>query len=364
MPLTLAEIEMNNPTGARRGRFFCPRCQPNGGRTPDLSVDVRRGVYHCFKCGEGGVLEEHRRQAIERGRAIRRRVANRYAQAPAPPRPTPSVRAAPPPRPQAPVTVVPPEYILQCVRDFPASAADDYERSRGIDGVKTGMGYDPRYPFLYGDEWVQEPAVVFFFYDLQGRCVGKQGRMLRAAGPEETAKVSFGRVSQGVFNARALRGEEVVLCEGPNTAAALVERGYPAVALGGKTAQDWLLAALSGRRVWVALDNDAPGRKAAREIREALVALGAEAEILLPPQEGQDWNDVLQQDPTFTLPGVGKVDYAPTVDDLWAQCRRLLRTARGEAREMLEDWEYALASGHAPARAWWRSHGAKLRTLL
>jgi 5S rRNA maturation endonuclease (ribonuclease M5) len=266
--------------------------------------------------------------------------------------------------PATPPFKITPEEIAQSMRDFPGSPADDYERLRGISGEKTGMGYDPRYPFLFGDEWMQEPAVVFYFYDAHGRCVGKQGRMLRKAGPEETAKVSFGRISLGVFNARALKEREVVLCEGPNTAAALVERGYPAVALGGKTAQAWLIEALKGKRVWVAFDNDAPGRQAAEGLYAELEAAEIEAAILTPPEEGQDWNDVLLADPEFTLPGVATVAYVPTVEDVWASCRRLLRTATGEAREMLEEWEFALLRGHGPARMWWRQHGARLCTLL
>lgn len=355
MHLSLAEIEMGNPAGARRGRYFCPRCQPRGGRTPDLSVDVRRGVYHCFKCGVSGVLQEHRRQAEDRGRTLRRRVANRYAR--------PAI-VAPIVQPEAPAFNITKEEIMLSRRDFPGSPADDYERGRGICGEKTGMGYDPRYPFLFGEEWVQEPAVVFYFYDLKGRCVGKQGRMLRRAGPEETAKVSFGRISMGVFNVRALREPEVVICEGPNTAAALVERGYPALALGGKTAQPWLVEALKGKRVWIAFDHDAPGRQAAELFHGELFEAGVEASILLPPEEGQDWNDVLMRDPSFTLPEVARVDYVPTVEDVWAQCRRTLRTAKGEAREMLEEWEFALLRGHGPARMWWRQHGARLCALL
>lgn len=355
MHLSLAEIEMSNPAGARRGRFFCPRCQPRGGRTPDLSVDERRGVYHCFKCGTSGILQEHQRQAVDRGRTLRRRVANRYAR---------PALVAPVVTPKAPTFEISPEEIAQSIRDFPGSPADDYERHRGIHGEKTGMGYDPRYPFLFGDEWMQEPAVVFYFYDAKGRCVGKQGRMLRKAGPEETAKVSFGKISLGVFNARALKEKEVVLCEGPNTAAALVERGYPAVALGGKTAQAWLIEALKGKRVWVAFDNDAPGRQAAQMLHVELSAAGIEASLLTPPEEGQDWNDVLLANPTFTLEGVAPIDYVPTVEDVWASCRRLLRTAKGEAREMLEEWEFALLRGHGPARMWWRQHGTKLCNLL
>ena len=34
------------------GRFFCPGCQKNGGKTPDLQM-YDQG-FKCFKCGEGG----------------------------------------------------------------------------------------------------------------------------------------------------------------------------------------------------------------------------------------------------------------------------------------------------------------------
>jgi len=39
----------------RRGkRYFCPNCQTESSKTPDLVVDSRG--YHCFKCGIGGDL--------------------------------------------------------------------------------------------------------------------------------------------------------------------------------------------------------------------------------------------------------------------------------------------------------------------
>lgn len=37
------------------GRWFCPSCQPNGGRTPDLSLKDS-GLWKCWKCGHGGDL--------------------------------------------------------------------------------------------------------------------------------------------------------------------------------------------------------------------------------------------------------------------------------------------------------------------
>ncbi len=36
----------------RGGRYFCPRCQPEGGKTPDLSIHA--DGFHCFKCGWKG----------------------------------------------------------------------------------------------------------------------------------------------------------------------------------------------------------------------------------------------------------------------------------------------------------------------
>ena len=40
----------------RGKRFFCPRCQPRGGKTPDLSVGDQG--FHCFKCGASGDVIE------------------------------------------------------------------------------------------------------------------------------------------------------------------------------------------------------------------------------------------------------------------------------------------------------------------
>lgn len=36
----------------RGSRWFCPSCQPDGGRTPDLAAEAER--FRCFKCGAGG----------------------------------------------------------------------------------------------------------------------------------------------------------------------------------------------------------------------------------------------------------------------------------------------------------------------
>lgn len=355
--LSLPEIERNNPAGARRGRFFCPRCQAGGGKTPDLSVDLKKGVYHCFKCGSGGRLAEERKPEATRRR--RSTPTTPYAR---PAKRDPFfVREAPATPPNSEISEA---YIEACQRDFPGSPADEYERKRGIDGVRTGMGYDARYPFLRGDSWVTEPAVVFFFYDADGKCVGKQGRMLRQPAPSETAKVSFGRVSQGVFHPQALTGEEIVLCEGPNTAAALVERGYPAVALGGKVMQDWLIDVVVDRRVWIAFDNDAPGRAAASDLLVTLEELGIDAHICHPPTEGHDWNDHLLANPNFVIPAIGAEDYTPSLQDVWAQCRRLLKSANGDLRELLEEWEYALISGPGPARSWWQRNSAKLQSTM
>lgn len=353
--LSLPDIERNNPNGAKRGRFFCPRCQAGGGKTPDLSVNLKKGVYHCFKCGEGGRLATERPSESPRKRRVP--YAPPVFRDPMVVRERPTYRVTP-------EVEIGKEYIEACQRDFPGSPADDYERARGIDGVKTGMGYDPRYPFLRDDVWVTEPAVVFFFYDASGVCVGKQGRMLRQPAPGETAKVSFGRVSQGVFNVQALDREEVILCEGPNTAAALVERGYPAVGIGGKVVQEWLMDAVVDRRVWIAFDNDAPGRTSAAELLTQLESLGVDAHRCHPPTEGHDWNDHLLANPEFTLPCIENEPYTPTLFDVWANCRRLLKTAKGDLRDLLEEWEFALVAGPGPARSWWQYNRTKLQATM
>ncbi len=283
MSLSLLEIEANNPAGPRRGRYFCPICQPGGGKTPDLSVDIERGLYHCFKCEIGGKLVESLRtpsEWSEKMRELRPRFPRRRR-----PRPVPS------------------REVRRARHDFPGSPADAYERARGIDGARTGMGFDARYPFPREDDWVEEPAVVFFFFDLAGRCVAKQGRMLRQPDEGQTGKVTFGKISLGVFHPEALQAAEVVICEGPNSAAALVQRGYAALALGGKIAHDWLFTALQGKRVTVGFDQDDPGRTAAAALVVRLSDAGIQAQAIHPPDEGTDWNDLLLREPGFEVGG-------------------------------------------------------------
>ena len=46
-------LDLSPLRGRRRGLVRCPR---HDDRTPSLSVDLDRGIFHCFGCGVGGGL--------------------------------------------------------------------------------------------------------------------------------------------------------------------------------------------------------------------------------------------------------------------------------------------------------------------
>jgi len=47
-----ADIAIEMGLRRRGSRFFCPSCQPDGGKSPDLVI--KDAGFTCFKCGAAG----------------------------------------------------------------------------------------------------------------------------------------------------------------------------------------------------------------------------------------------------------------------------------------------------------------------
>jgi len=64
-------LDLTPLRGRRRGRVLCRFHEE---RTPSLSVDLARGLFHCFSCGAGGGLRKFAELVGEQpSRTIRRR---------------------------------------------------------------------------------------------------------------------------------------------------------------------------------------------------------------------------------------------------------------------------------------------------
>ena len=97
------------------------------------------------------------------------------------------------------------------------------------------------------------------------------------------SKMRYAKVSNGIFNLKALDSNNIVfIVEGGFDALSYAEIGYNAVALNSTTNIDLLIKHLTERKeplynpLIIALDNDERGKKASRELQEKLNNIGIE----------------------------------------------------------------------------------------
>lgn len=128
-------------------------------------------------------------------------------------------------------------------------------------------------------------------------------RDTRAEIPEEQKPYTKSKVgSVHIFNAKALQTatKPIFIVEGELDALSIIDVGGEAIALGTTTKAKSLLELLKtdkpGQPLILALDNDEPGEKAARELAEGLAALNLPFYRLNPAGDYKDANEALQRD--------------------------------------------------------------------
>jgi hypothetical protein len=272
-PLTLAALEAYDPLApARDGerRFCCPL--PACGDKPidpahrSLTVNAGTGLWQCWRCRASGKLRDHWAP-----RASRRTAVRAFAL-----RPEPAGSPA-----AAPVDVV-----GAWARAVPAAdtAGAAYLARRGMP-LALATAADVR----WAPRWYGRPAVLFPIVDPSGALVAITGRHTDAGDPKAH---TCGPKALGVFTTPgALMADPLVITEAPLDALALAACGVPALAVCGTSAPRWLAPHAAFRRVWVALDGDAPGETAAEALAATLTALGARCARLRPATK--DWTDDL-----------------------------------------------------------------------
>lgn len=302
--LTLSEADLAacrpvRGEGGRVVRAFCPFHGSDHQRS--LRVDLNTGRFYCFACGSWGYLEEYRRSRQEASRrpgtgaGMGKRIAPDL-RAPTGP---PSGSGGHPG--EAPEGVA---RLAEFQAALPGSPGEQYLKRRGIPlevAQACGVGYAApgKWPHK-GRDW-KRGRVVFPHTDPEGRVVNLYGR---AVGGEEVPKgLRHDHLPgpRGVFNARALQGDTVFVCEGVFDALSLMAAGYPnAVAIFGVDGLKWPWFR-AVRRLVFALDLDQRGREAWRELA---------------------WNAVLRGKEVFTLP---ELVYAGCKDlnEAWVKAGRL-----------------------------------------
>jgi DNA primase len=330
---------------------YCPNAHPSSGRLqtlcpipahthsgrghPSLSVDLARGLFHCFSRDEGGdairfyeLMHEVKfsRAVIELARELglggrsRRALALRAA----PDEATPTGQESEPLT-QDRISAICETFLAACRVEDQAEGLN-YLARRGIDAGtarRAGVVYFPRRAYrrvmrrmqaAFAPEELQRSGLfnarahltfyrhrLLFPFRVEGRAVYLQARTT-AAGLEPRWHNMRGGVPS-LYNADALpeltSGSILYLVEGFTDTLTLLAHGFAAVGLvgAGGLKAEWL-APLGRFRVVAALDPDEAGQRAACRYEELFATRGlALARITLPA----DVNDFFRHHPAAAL---------------------------------------------------------------
>lgn len=311
----------------------------SGKGNPSLSVDLRRGLFHCFSRDEGGdairfyelmrgvsFSQAVREIARELGIGSRSNSAQQRSLA---------IRAAPDtdateqqtlePLPAERLSAIC-ERFLQLCRGEEQAEGLNYLARRGIDAatmIRAGVAYFPRRAYRrvmrgmrenFALEELQhsglfnaEAHLTFYHHRLlfpfyqEGRAVYLQARTT-ASGVQSRWHNMRGNVPS-LYNVDALdnlkSGAIVYLVEGFTDTLTLAARGFAAVGLvgAGGFKEEWL-APLARFRVVAALDADTAGMRASARYQELFAARGVQlAQLKLPT----DVNDFFRQHSSAAL---------------------------------------------------------------
>jgi DNA primase len=331
-----------HPAGARL-QTLCPiPAHTHSGRGhPSLSVDLTRGLFHCFSRDEGGdairfyelmhelkfsrAVVELARELGLAGRGNRRSDVRSLALRAAPDELT-ATGQEPEPLAQDRISAVCETFLAACRVEDQAEGLN-YLARRGIDGEtarRAGVVYFPRRAYrrvmrrmqaAFAPEELQRSGLfnarrhltfyrhrLLFPFRVEGRAVYVQARTT-AAGLEPRWHNMRGGVPS-LYNVDALpelkSGSVVYLVEGFTDTLTLLAHGFAAVGLvgAGGLKAEWL-APLGRFRVVAALDPDEAGQRAVERYEELFNARGlALARLTLP---AADVNDFFRHRPAAAL---------------------------------------------------------------
>ncbi|MBB4857177.1 DNA primase [Novosphingobium chloroacetimidivorans] len=287
--------------GARELVGLCPF---HSERTPSFEVNDGKGTYHCHGCGKGGdaitfLVEQEGmrfREAVEVLLGEEFPVISEEERAQRKAEDEAMLRAR-----------------VDLAREMwsrsvpaPGTLAEVYARSRGITAplpATIRFGGIPRYINLQTGEVGREyPAVVCALQDAAGAVTGVQNIYLRAdgAGKYESPRGGKAKLTFGSIVGSAMRlgpvASHIVAVEGPEDGWTLMQRlpdksVWAACGTALLSRIDWPAEVQS---VCFAGDNNAAGRKAVEEARDAALARGLRPGSAFPPEAYKDWNDELR----------------------------------------------------------------------
>ena len=305
----VALFEAHGLAVRKMGRGFKALCPFHSETTPSMSIDRKKGVYHCFGCGKSGdhltFLQEHGKRSFPEAVSELRQLAGGHQVEAVPAEPVPEE-----PFPYELMARVA-EVWHQAFCERPEGLA--YLESRGItnkgllrslqagycDGEKllaitnaAERSLLQRVGILNGEgkEFFAR-SVVFPLKDKSSRVVGFYGRstLPKSKVPHRVCAGS----KAGLFYVEAARGaSQVFLVEGVLDALALMQAGFSQVmALGGTQGlNSALLDHLRAEKVSelvLCLDGDQAGQAASQQLQEHLSQEGFTVRVVTLP-EGHD----------------------------------------------------------------------------
>jgi DNA primase len=322
---------------ASRLQTLCPipTHSHSGKGHPSLSIDLQRGLFHCFSRDEGGdaIRFYELMRGVSFSQAVREMASDlgisttgqrSLALRAAPDREAPEQRGVEPLGAER-LTIICERFLEVCRREEQTEGIS-YLARRGIDKgtmLRAGLAYFPRRAYrrimrLMQDAFALEELqqsglfnaeahltfyrhrLLFPFY-VEGRARYLQARTT-ASGVEPRWHNMRG-VIPSLYNVDALdnlpSGQIVYLVEGFTDTLTLSAHGFTAVGLvgAGGFREEWL-APLARFRVVAALDGDSAGTRAAARYREMFIARGMQlAQLELP----SDVNEFFQHKPAAAL---------------------------------------------------------------
>jgi DNA primase catalytic core len=323
LPAVLAErgIDLR-----KKGRVLVARCPFHEEKTPSFTVTPSKGLFHCFGCGVAGdvigFVTKHDKVSFRDALGVLAKRAGLDLQEvmedrPRPVRRTPVEALTPPP--EAKTTIIPAAVVDHYHRTFcEREDAQAYLVKRGItdtdlvQALKVGyadgslLKATPKTSDLrkqlrdlglitaQGRELLGGCIVVPIPDPVSGQWVNLYGRGLRT--PRHCYLPGPFR---GVLNFQAARGsEEIVLTESVFDALSFHQAGVataiPIYGTSGFTADHLDCFKREGvKRVILALDSDAPGRKATTALKKKLEGAGVAVRVASFPKGIKDANQLL-----------------------------------------------------------------------
>ena len=324
----------------RGKRFFCPVCQPAGGKTPDL--DVFDKGFKCYKCGKtgdvidlavliGGMTKAEAIEYLEKMSGISWKKEGRKSltipsDRPKIARPTRSYAAENQGKTEKSAIVsenavidLYDRFLKSVCRSILATPGAEYLAGRGIE-AETADGAGVRYcpdiaglwkladrkaiiqgglSALYVFQKAALPILVFP-YIRAGRPVFIKTRCLLSKNEADrrgiTRFLNIGGRVPCLWNHDAIAGaDRVLVCEGEIDALTAIQAGQVGVGLPGWSHwKDAWIEDFRGKDVVLVLDADEAGRKGTRDIAGRFIRAGHPAPRQLIIDKGKDLNDFYQ----------------------------------------------------------------------